>query len=207
MSAYGNLIARLYDGWYEPAERAGLAALRERQLASAAGSVLEIGAGTGLNLDHYPGAVDCLTLVEPDAAMMRRLAPKLVDTPARTRVLIAPAEHLPCADESVDFVISTFVLCTTPSPARALREVRRVLRPDGRLLFLEHVRSDEARLRRLQDRLAPAWRRISYGCHCNRPTLDTIRATGFEIAAVHTGGLPKAPALWRPYVLGQAVAS
>lgn len=204
MSVHGNLIATLYDGWYEPAEKAGLAALRQRQLASASGRVLEIGAGTGLNLDHYPDAVARLTLAEPDTAMLRRLTPKLLNVGARASVRLATAEQLPCETGSIDFVTSTFVLCTTPSPARALKEARRVLRSDGRLLFLEHVRSDEDRLSRLQDLLAPAWRRISYGCHCNRPTLDTIRAAGFELISLQTGQLPKAPPLWRPYVLGEA---
>jgi ubiquinone/menaquinone biosynthesis C-methylase UbiE len=205
MSLYAQCIAALYDRWYEPAESAGLSELRTQQLASAAGTVLEIGAGTGLNLPHYPPSVELLTLTEPDRAMMRRLAPKLLDTSLRTSVAISPAERLPCPDASVDVVACTFVLCTTPSPGRALREIRRVLKPGGRLLFFEHVRADEPRQRRLQDRLAPAWRRVSYGCHCNRPTLDTIQASGFEIAALQTGDLPKAPALWRPYVLGQAV--
>ena len=207
MSVYGRLIAALYDGWYEPAERAGLSDLREHQLASAAGSVLEIGAGTGLNLEHYPDAVEFLTLVEPDEAMMRRLTPKLVDSPACARVAIAPAERLPYEDASVDFVVSTFVLCTTPSPVQALREVRRVLKSDGRLLFLEHVRSDQRGLGGWQDRLAPAWRKVSYGCHCNRPTLDTIRAAGFSVVSLDSGDLPKAPPLWRPFMLGEAALS
>ena len=207
MSVHGGLIAALYDRWFEPAERAGLASLRRQLLSPAAGAVLEIGAGTGLNLGHYPDAVERLMLAEPDRAMLRRLTPKLLDVRACAGVKVATAEQLPCETGSIDFVISTFVLCMTPSPARALKEVRRVLRGDGRLLFLEHVRSDEDRLSRLQDLLAPAWRRISYGCHCNRPTLDTIRAGGFEVVSLQTGRLPKAPPLWRPYVLGEAVLS
>jgi ubiquinone/menaquinone biosynthesis C-methylase UbiE len=207
VSAYGRLVAACYNRWYEPAEEAGLADLRRAQLEPAAGRVLEIGAGTGLNLPYYPDAVEELVVAEPDPPMLKRLVPRLADVPARTSVSRAPAEELPFDDGSFDAVVTTFVLCTVRSTARSLAEVRRVLRPGGRLLFLEHVRSEhDPRLARWQDRLRPIWLRVGYGCNCNRRTLQDVEASGFEVESVRSGDLPKALPLWRPYVLGAATA-
>ena len=159
----------------------GLRAHRQELLSRARGCTLEIGSGTGLNLAHYPDDLDELVLVEPDPAMRSRLDKKLSRTGRRARLVDAPAERLPFADGSVDTVVSTLVLCTVDAPDLALREIARVLRPDGQLLFLEHVRSESPMLARWQDRLAGPWRRFARGCRCNRATAQLIVACGFRL--------------------------
>ena len=139
----------------------GCALHRKELLARARGRTVEIGAGTGLNVPHYPDDLDELFLVEPDAAMRSRLAKSVRRSGRRARLVDAPAEHLPFADGSVDTVVSTFVLCTVDAPDLALREIARVLQPDGQLLFIEHVRSESPTLARWQDRLAEPWRRFA----------------------------------------------
>lgn len=206
-AAYRALVARCYDLWFSPAEAAGLSKLRAEQLRPAAGRVLELGAGTGLNLSHYPHGIDELVLTEPDPHMVRRLDRRRRSSPAGHRLLRVPGEALPFDEGAFDAVVSTFVLCTVDDPDRALAEARRVLRPGGTLLFLEHVRSSDPALARWQDRLAPAWRVVSAGCRCNQDTLAHVRAAGFELGRLRRGGLPMAPPLWRPYVLGAAASS
>ena len=120
-------------------------------------------------------------------------------------MLRAPAEDLPFDDDTFDTVVSTLVLCGVDDQPRALRELRRVLRPGGRLLFIEHVRSDDPRLARMQDRMN--WlNRLVVCCDCNRPTLDTLRAAGFAISQVEHTELPGAPPFARPLVVGSAVS-
>jgi SAM-dependent methyltransferase len=118
----------------------------------------------------------------------------------------APAEELPFPDDTFDTAVSTLALCTVGDPERALGEIKRVLKPGGRLLVLEHVRSEEPKLARWQDRIAPVWRRFGHGCHCNRPTPDLISGAGFGDVAFEHGSLPKAPPVVRPLVSGHAVA-
>ena len=131
-------------------------ASRRRLLASARGRVVELGAGTGLNLRYYPDGLEALILVEPDAAMRRRLARRVRGSGRVAHIVEASAERLPLADHSVDTIVATLVLCTVDEPQRALEEIARVLRPDGELLFVEHVRADSSRLARWQDRLSGA---------------------------------------------------
>jgi SAM-dependent methyltransferase len=190
---YSRLFAALYDSSLRRGERAGMADHRRALLAAASGRVLEIGAGTGLNLPHYPDGVD-LVLTEPDAQMARR-----IDGP----VVPASAEDLPFEDGSFDSVVSTLVLCTVPDPARAIGELRRVLRPGGRLLFIEHVRG-EGRLARWQDRLHGPWRHVANGCHANRDTLAELREGGFAVEA-RSDVWHRMPRIIRPLVLGTAV--
>ena len=137
---------------------------RSALLGDARGRVVEIGAGTGLNIAHYPDGIAELVLTEPDAAMRRRLARRLQRHGRVARIVDAPAERLPLADASVDTVVSTLVLCTVDDPERALREIARVLRPDGQLLFIEHVRASSRFLAACQDNLlrtvAPLRRRL-----------------------------------------------
>ena len=151
--------------------------------AGACGRVVEIGAGTGLNIDHYPDEVAELVLVEPEQAMRRRLARRLQRHARVAEIVDAPAERLPLPDASVDTVVSTLVLCTVDQPERALREIARVLRPDGQLLFIEHVRTSSRFLAACQDHLLQPWRRFAGGCRCNRSTVELIRACGFAVAA------------------------
>src|SRR5262249_44400268 len=121
-----------------------------------------------------------------------------------TKLLRAPAEDLPFEDASFDVAVSTLVLCTVDDQPRALRELRRVLRPGGRLLFMEHVRAEDERIARWQDRLLPLNTRLMCGCHCNRPTLDGIRAAGFEVTALERDTIPHAPPFVRPLIIGVA---
>jgi ubiquinone/menaquinone biosynthesis C-methylase UbiE len=206
VSLYGRIFAALYDRTIEGTERAGLARRRHDLLKHAAGSVVEIGAGTGLNLDHYPPAAQRLDLTEPEPPMADRLRRRAALLGKKAEVTLAPAEFLPFADDSFDTAVSTLALCTVDSPERALAELRRVLRPGGTFLFLEHVRSEEPRLARWQDRLAPLWRRVGAGCNCNRPTEELIRRAGFNIEQVEQDRLPKAPPLVRPLIVGRALA-
>jgi ubiquinone/menaquinone biosynthesis C-methylase UbiE len=203
----GWLFAAVYDRLCAPSEAAGLRARRQHLLHRASGRVLEVGAGTGANLALYPRAIASLTLVEPEAAMARRLATRVRAQRASASIVTAAAERLPFDAARFDTVVSTLVLCTVADQAQALRELRRVLTPGGRLLFLEHVRSDEPRVAAWQDRLNGINRIVAQGCNCNRSTADAIRAAGFDIEMIDRGELPKAPAFLRPLIVGSAISS
>jgi ubiquinone/menaquinone biosynthesis C-methylase UbiE len=185
-------------------ERDCFGAYREALLSAAKGDVLEIGGGTGANLSFYNGAVGTLTITEPEKPMVRRLEKHIRESELEAKLLRAPAEDLPFNDESFDVVVSTLVLCTVDDQSRALREVRRVLRPGGKLLFIEHVRSDDEKVARWQDRLLPLNVRLLHGCHCNRPTLAGIRAAGFEVTQIDHGTITHAPPFIRPLIVGVA---
>jgi ubiquinone/menaquinone biosynthesis C-methylase UbiE len=157
-----------------------------------------------VNAGLFPPAVKELVLVEPDPYMLRKLRAKLVGSGEGVSAIEAPAESLPFADASVDTVAFTLVLCTVPDPASALTEAARVLRPGGKLLFVEHVRSQEPSLARWQDRLEKPWRFLGDGCHCNRDTVATIEASPFDLEQVEHGRLPKAVPIVRPLVRGSA---
>lgn len=205
-ATWGRAFSAAYDRGFKGAEEAGLKEMRRELLAQAQGRVLELGAGTGLNLEHYPAGIESLTLVEPDPHMTKQLRQKL-DRSGRTAevsVVEAPGEQLPFEDDSFDCAVVTLVLCTVPDPETTLAEIKRVLAPGGRLLFLEHVRAEEAGLAKWQDRLESPWRFLADGCHCNRDTVATISAAGFSIGEVENGELPKLPALVRPLVQGSA---
>jgi len=203
MSLRGKLFAMTYDRQMAKAERAGLRDLRRDLLAAASGQVLEIGGGTGANLPFYGPPVRSLTITEPEAPMVRRLERHAREQAPLARVLRAPAEDLPFDDGAFDVVVSTLVLCGVSDQPRALRQIRRVLRPGGRLLFLEHVRSDDARLARRQDRMN--WmNRLVVCCDCNRPTLASIQQAGFAVGEVEHGTFPKAPSFVSPLIIGSA---
>jgi ubiquinone/menaquinone biosynthesis C-methylase UbiE len=178
---------------------------RRRALALARGRVLEIGAGTGANLGRYPDEVGEVVLTEPQKYMARKLRAKLPPGEGAGRLLEVGAEALPFEDGSFDTVVSTLVLCTVPDQQAALAEARRVLAPGGRLVFLEHVRSDDPKLARWQDRLNRPWRRLAGGCNCNRSTLAAIEAAGFTVGEVEHGTIPKAPPWIKPLILGWAL--
>lgn len=203
MSFRASLFAMTYDRQIARAEKAGLHAMRQRLLADAAGQVLEIGAGTGANLPCYGPEIESLTVTEPLAPMVRRLEVRVRDLGAAAKVLRAPAEDLPFDNDTFDVAVSTLVLCGVDDQPRALRELRRVLRPGGRLLFLEHVRSDDPARARLQDRMN--WlNRLLVMCDCNRPTLGTIKQTGFTVASLEHTVLPTAPKFVGPAIMGVA---
>jgi ubiquinone/menaquinone biosynthesis C-methylase UbiE len=205
MGMRGRLFAAIYDRFTAGAEAAGLRAHREQLLAGARGKVLEIGAGTGANLPFYGDAVDSLICVEPEEPMARRLAQRVAAQRSRVVEIVASAaERLPLPDADVDTVVSTLVLCTVADQPRALAEIRRVLKPGGQLLFLEHIRSDDAKLAAWQDRLNGFNQFIAYGCNCNRATVDAIRAAGFTITSLKQEAFPKAPPFVRPMAVGTA---
>jgi len=198
--------AFIYDPFTWLGERRGMARRRRDLLSDARGRVLEIGAGTGLNVPHYPPGVDELVLTEPVGSMARRLERRAAKREGQTRVVVASAECLPFPDDAFDTVVSTLVLCTVPEPDRALAEVRRVLKPGGTLLFIEHVRSDTERWGRWQDRLAGPWAAFASGCQCNRHTVDLLEASGMRVAAVYRHKWHGMPRVVRPLAIGSAEA-
>ncbi|MHB8694548.1 MAG: class I SAM-dependent methyltransferase [Solirubrobacteraceae bacterium] len=208
MSLWGQIFARVYDRGMAATEAAGLGDRRAALLANASGTVVEIGAGTGVNLARYPDAVSELVLVEPEGPMLAKLKARVAGSSdsSKARVVQAPAESIPLPDAFADVAVSTLVLCTVADPTAALSELRRVLKPGGRLLFIEHVRADDAAAARTQDRWDPIWRRWGHGCRCNRPTLASIEAAGFAVEQVDHGRTPKAPPIVRPLIAGVAVS-
>jgi ubiquinone/menaquinone biosynthesis C-methylase UbiE len=189
-------FAALYDPVLGAAERAGLADERRRLLADLAGHVVEIGSGTGANLPYLGAEVQRATLLEPVPEMATKLRARLDDERAggmlsvdRVEVIEAPAEALPIADDGADVVVSTLVLCSVEDLGRALTEIRRILRPGGALVLIEHVAAHGFR-RRVQHVLEPAWKVIGRGCHLTRETLQAIEAAGFDTAEVAPWHLP-----------------
>jgi ubiquinone/menaquinone biosynthesis C-methylase UbiE len=203
-ATWGRLFAAMYDRGLKSTEEAGLGEMRRELLAGARGRVVEIGAGTGVNLDLYPDAVEDLALVEPDPHMAKQLRPKLARSRRAATLVEAPAEALPFEDASFDTAVATLVLCTVPDPEAALAEAARVLKPGGQLLFIEHVRATDPGLARWQDRLEKPWRFLGDGCHCNRDTVATIAASPLTLGEVERDRLPKAPPIVRPLVRGNA---
>jgi ubiquinone/menaquinone biosynthesis C-methylase UbiE len=202
---WGPLFARGYDRLTKSTEEAGLREKRRGLLTRAQGRTLEIGAGTGVNLELYPQSVTELVLTEPDEHMRRQLERKLAALGRRAEVVDTGGESLPFPDASFDTAVATLVFCTIPDPASALGEITRVLKPDGRLLFLEHVRADDPKTARWQDRLERPWGWFGRGCHPNRDTLATIEVSGLEVATVESDRMPKAPSIVQPLVVGEAM--
>ncbi|CUT13513.1 SAMdependent methyltransferase PA0798 UbiE paralog [Bradyrhizobium sp.] len=159
---------------------------RERAIRAARGRVLEIGIGSGRNLPFYGAAVKQVIGLEPGPSLldMARHAPR-GDAPIE--FVEASAEAIPIEDHSIDTVVTTWTMCSIPDVDRAITEARRVLKPGGKLVFVEHGRAPEPRVRWWQDRLTPAWRRISGGCHLNRDIAEVVRSNGFHIEQMHTG--------------------
>ncbi len=225
-ATWGRAFAALYDRVLKGTEENGLGAMRAELLAGASGRVIEIGAGTGVNLDLYGDDVEDLTLVEPDAHMGAKLRKRLAERgegaartgtgasadalagtakPTPAHLVAAPAEALPFADDTFDTAVAMLVLCTIPDPVAAIEEISRVLRPGGRLLFIEHVRAAEPASARRQDQLETPWRFFADGCHCNRDTEASLRASSFELETIEHGRMPKAPPIVRPLIRGTAL--
>ena len=184
-----SLFARVWVMASPVLERVGLATSRRRLVSGLSGTVVEVGAGSGVTFEHYPPEVARVVAVEPDPhlrAHARRYA-------ARARVHVdvvdAVAEALPLADGEADAVVFGLVLCTVPDVPAALAEARRVLAPGGELRLLEHVRA-EGRLGRLADRIAPVWSRLGGGCHPNRDTGQTLSEAGFDVSGLRTRSFP-----------------
>ncbi|HEX7245168.1 MAG TPA: class I SAM-dependent methyltransferase [Solirubrobacterales bacterium] len=203
-ATWGRAFSALYDSLMKSTEEAGMREIRREALAAARGRTIDIGAGTGLNLDLYPDGLAELVLAEPDEHMLKRLRPKLTDEGRKIELVQAPADRLPFPDDTFDTAVFTLVLCTVPDPKAALAEAARVLRPGGKLIFIEHVRAEDPGLARWQDRLERPWHFFGDGCHCNRDTVATIEASQFEVESVERGELPKAPPIVRPLARGTA---
>jgi len=204
MSLWGRIFAALYEPVLRASERNGLADLRAGLLAQARGRTLELGAGTGLNLGHYPAAVTALVLTEPEAPMAARLEERVRARGASAQVVRAGAEALPFADGSFDTVVATLVFCTVTDLGRSLGEVRRVLAPGGQLLFLEHVRHPDAARARLQGRFTPIQRRLACGCHLDRAIPAVIVEAGFVLTDERHEHFPKAAKVLQPLAVGRA---
>lgn len=201
---WDHVFAAIYDRMMRRGEKLSMGKRRAELLAQARGRTLEIGAGTGANIPHYPDAAEELILAEPFEPMRRQLERKLTESGKSASTLDASAEAIPLDDESVDTVVSTLVLCTVDFPDRALTEIARVLRPDGQLLFIEHVRSHSPRTARWQDRLQTPWRHFAAGCRCNRDTVASIAAAGLRTE--HEDARWKgAPPIVASIVIGRAV--
>ena len=203
-ATWGRGFSALYDRCFKASEEAGLRDLRRDLIGGARGRVLELGAGTGLNLDLYPDSVQDLTLTEPDPHMVKQLRKRVAELRSAAQVIEAPGEELPFEDDSFDTAVVTLVLCTVPNPTATLAEIKRVLKPGGQFLFLEHVRSSDSDLAKWQDRLEKPWRFLGDGCHCNRDTEAAIKAAGFELSGVEHPELPKAPPIVKPMAKGSA---
>jgi ubiquinone/menaquinone biosynthesis C-methylase UbiE len=210
-ASWGRFFASFYDRALKASEENGLGDMRRALLAEASGRVVEIGSGTGVNLDLYDDGIEDLTLIEPDphmgAQLRERLAERSADGAASppARLVAAPAEAIPFADDTFDTAVATLVLCTVPYPVASIDELARVLKPGGRLLFIEHVRSDDPGSARWQDRFEKPWRFVADGCYCNRDTEATLSASAFQIEQVEQGVFPKSLPIVRPLIHGTAV--
>ena len=202
MRLLDRVFAATYDALMAPSEEHGLGGQRAHLLAGVHGDVVELGAGTGHNLQYYPAELDSLTLVEPSPDMARRLRRHTATERPDAHIVEAAAESLPLADDSADVVVSTLVLCTVHDPRTAIAEVRRVLRPDGALLVLEHV-AGTGRVRTYQNLLNPVWRVAGRGCNLTRDTRATLADAGFDVSGIADTTIP-APTVVRRAIAGAA---
>jgi ubiquinone/menaquinone biosynthesis C-methylase UbiE len=177
---------------------------RRRLLAGLTGRVLEVGAGNGLNFPHYPAAVTEVLAIEPEPYLCRLALAAARQAPVPIRVVAGTAEALPAPDGAVDVVVASLVLCTVTDLNQALADTRRVLRQGGKLRFYEHVRAEDPRLARWQDRLQRPWGWLVGGCHPNRDTVAAITAAGLRLEQLDRLDLQAMPPLARPHVLGLA---
>jgi ubiquinone/menaquinone biosynthesis C-methylase UbiE len=167
--------------------------IRAEAVSGASGRVVEIGFGSGLNLSHYPRAVQSLVAVEPNDGMHARARPRIAASRFPVEVIQGTAEHLPLADAGFDTAVSTLTLCTVADPARVLSELRRVLRPQGRLLLMEHGLSEDDGVARWQRRLNGVQRILACGCNLNRPIAELVQAHGFRFESIRKFYVPKMP--------------
>ena len=192
----------LYNRWILPQvieltmRQKNFVPFRERTAGAAHGRVLEIGIGSGLNLASYRREVQTVYGVDPSAELLARASQRVANLGFPVRLLEASSENLPLEDHSFDTVVMTFTLCSIPDVGAALLEIRRVLKPEGELLFAEHGRAPDPDVMRWQDRITPVWKRIGGGCHLNRKIDDLVQAAGFRIERLSAGYQKFAP---RPF--------
>lgn len=185
-------MARIYDLYDAPMEMMGTKKRRERLLGKAKGSVLEVGVGTGKNLAHYPPGV-VLTGIDVSSQMLARAIERAKAFPGSAEFVEADAQNLPYEDDTFDTAVGTCVFCSVADPVRGLRELGRVVRPDGRVLLLEHVRPTNRFLGRLSD-IATVFTRRVFGFRANRRTEENVVAAGLEIVDISRNGV------WREIV-------
>jgi ubiquinone/menaquinone biosynthesis C-methylase UbiE len=162
---------------------------RRRIGKAAAGRVLDVGIGSGLNLPFYGDQVAQVLGLDPSSELLHFAEERAKERPTPVELVRGSGDSLPIEDHTIDTAVLTFTLCSVADAPATLREIRRVLRPEGHLLFAEHGQAPDARVARWQDRLTPAWQRIAGGCHLNRKPDDLIRAAGFKIEALESGYL------------------
>ena len=179
----GRWFAAVYDTVMAPLERGGFRDIRKQLLHQARGTVLEIGAGTGVNFPYYTAAAHVIA-VEPDPCMVARSFPRATQAAAPITVLRARAEALPFPDHTFNTVVGTLVFCTIPDPRQALSELQRISKPAGTALFFEHVRVHRLLVGRLQEWLTPVWKHVAGGCHLNRDTLALLTQAGFTVTCI-----------------------
>jgi len=179
--------------------------LRRRVVPEARGRVLELGIGSGLNLPFYGEGVANVTGIDPSPRLLSLAEKRAVEAPFMVHLREGGAEKMRFENDSFETVVSTWTLCSIPDIAAALREVRRVLRPDGTFLFVEHGHSPEPRVSAWQDRLTPLWRRCAGGCHLNRDIAALIEDSGFRLGAIDTGYLVHGPRVLTWHYRGRAV--
>ncbi|MEO8289990.1 MAG: class I SAM-dependent methyltransferase [Gaiellaceae bacterium] len=197
------MIGWLYDLLTRHSEKGELGERRHELVASLEGDVLEVGAGTGLNLPHYEQAARVVAL-EPDPSMAKRLPARVAAAGVPVEIVPGTAESIPFPDETFDAAVVTFVLCSVEDPQAALGEVRRVLKPGGRLVLLEHVRG-EGRVARWQDRLTPLHRKLAGNCHLNRDPRAAVSAAGFDSTDLRPTQIPGTHPLVRSGLQGVAI--
>lgn len=199
------VFAWLYERLAPGADKAGAAEHRQELLRGLSGRVVEVGAGTGLNLAHYPADVTEVVAVEPEPRLRRACERAAADAAVPVTVVDGVADALPVEDASVDAVVYSLVLCSVPDPQAALAEARRVLRPDGHLRVYEHVLSTNDKMSRRQRRIDRWWPKVSGGCHCSRDTLAELEAAGFDTNAIEAFDFNPGLFKWvEPHVLGHA---
>ena len=206
MGFMDKAFARLYPKIIKSSEDKWLRERRVQLLADAAGDVVEIGSGTGLNLPHYGAGVTSLTLTEVSPHMIETLAGEVARHRPDSRIVTAPAESLPLPDDSADVVVSTLVLCSVGDTSKALSEIRRVLRPGGRMLLLEHV-AGTGRLHTFQRWADPFTKTLGRGCHTSRNTRAALAAAGFDTSGLRDEWVDSEPKIYAPHIFGTATVA
>jgi len=203
------LLSKYYDRIMSDAEKKGLQDWRKTLLSNLSGNVLELGCGTGANLEFYPATVHHLVCAEPCRHMQKQLQIKLASyKQLEVTILDYDGNTLPMPDASVDAVVSTLVLCSVSNPTQMLSEIYRVLKPNAKLVFIEHVAAvNNPKRFKWQKRLEPFWKMIAGGCRLTRHTEQTIIQAGFQLQEITRGSMRGVPPIVRPSIRGIAVKS